>query len=181
MSPAEVRYLLTGSTDRKSVSAVLVHLAAQKLIAIQPENGDYRITLLVEEASKGIPAEEAAAMRALAEVHSFANSDSKTAREEVFFYRPARNQIFRFWQCHRGIGECSGGEGLLQQKFELFSSRICDFLFDCHGDGRAFRKFSRWCDLSYCVVYVLQLYHWDDHCGECCAGFAGRHSWAYRS
>ena len=49
MSPAEVRYLLTGSTDRKSVSAVLVHLAAQKLIAIQPENGDYRITLLVEQ------------------------------------------------------------------------------------------------------------------------------------
>src|SRR6185295_13696540 len=69
MTPAEVRYLLTGSTDRKSVSAVLVHLAAQKLIAIQPENGDYRITLLVEQAPGGIPPEEAAAMRAIIEVH----------------------------------------------------------------------------------------------------------------
>ena len=84
MSPAEVRYLLTGSTDRKSVSAVLVHLAAQKLIAIQPENGDYRITLLVEQAPGGIPAQEAAAMRAIIEVHSFSNPDSENCKGEAF-------------------------------------------------------------------------------------------------
>lgn len=92
MSPAEMRYLLTGSTDRKSVSAVLVHLAAKKLIAIQPENHDYRITLLVEEGPKEIPAEEAAAMRALAEIHSFANPTSKGCKGGNFLLRPARNQ-----------------------------------------------------------------------------------------
>jgi hypothetical protein len=92
MSPAEVRYLLTGSTDRKSVSAVLVHLAAQKLIAIQPENGDYRITLMVEEAPQGIPPEEAAAMRAIVEVHSFANPDSKSSKGGSFLLKPARQK-----------------------------------------------------------------------------------------
>ncbi len=92
MSPAEVRYLLNGSTDRKSVSAVLVHLAAKKLIAIQPENGDYRITLLVDETPKGTPAEEAAAMRALAEIHSFADPGAKAGKGGSFLLRPARNQ-----------------------------------------------------------------------------------------
>ncbi|HSS97324.1 MAG TPA: hypothetical protein VLK33_09850 [Terriglobales bacterium] len=91
MSPAEVRYLLNGSTDRKSVSAVLVHLATKKLITIQPENGDYRITLLVEEAPEGIPSEEAAAMRALAEIHSFANPESKICKGGSFLLKPARN------------------------------------------------------------------------------------------
>jgi len=42
--PAAARYLLTGSTDAKRGGG-LVHLAARKLIAVQPENGDYRITL----------------------------------------------------------------------------------------------------------------------------------------
>lgn len=92
MTPAEVRYLLTGSTDRKSVSAVLVHLAAQKLIAIQPENGDYRITLLVEQAPGGIPPEEAAAMRAIIEVHSFVHPDSKSCKGGSFMLKPARNK-----------------------------------------------------------------------------------------
>jgi hypothetical protein len=92
MSPAEARYLLNGSTDRKSVSAVLVHLATKKLITIQPENGDYRITLLVEEAPAEIPPEEAAAMRALSEIHSFANPDGKNCKGGSFLLRPARNQ-----------------------------------------------------------------------------------------
>src|SRR4051812_22577777 len=92
MSPAEARYLLNGSTDRKSVSAGLVHLAAKKLITIQPENGDYRITLLVEEAPAEIPPEESAAMRALSEIHSFANPDGKNCKGGSFLLRPARNQ-----------------------------------------------------------------------------------------
>ncbi len=92
MSPAEVRYLLNGSTDRKSVSAVLVHLAAQKLIAIQPENGDYRITMLLERAPDGIPKEEAAAMRAIAEVHSFVDPNSKNSKDGSFLLKPAQRQ-----------------------------------------------------------------------------------------
>ena len=92
MSPAEVRYLLTGSTDRKSVSAVLVHLASQELIAIQPENGDYRITLLVEQAPAAIPPEEAAAMRAIIEVHSFVHPDSTSCKGGSFLLKPARQQ-----------------------------------------------------------------------------------------
>jgi hypothetical protein len=92
MSPAEMRYLLNGSTDRKTVSAVLVHLAAKKLITIQPENGDYRITLLVEEAPKDVAPEEAAAMRALAEIHSFADPNSKSCKGGSFLLRPTGNQ-----------------------------------------------------------------------------------------
>jgi len=92
MSPAEVRYLLNGSTDRKSVSAVLVHLATKKLIAIQPEHDDYRITLLVEEAPKEISPDEAAAMRALAEIYSFTNPNSKNCKGGSFLLKPARNQ-----------------------------------------------------------------------------------------
>jgi hypothetical protein len=92
MSPAAVRYLLTGSTDRKSVAAVLVHLAAHKLIAIQPENGDYRITLLVEKAPDDIPPEEAAAMRAIAEVCSFANPNSARNQGTSFLLKPAQKQ-----------------------------------------------------------------------------------------
>lgn len=93
MSPAAMRYLLTGTTDRKSVAAVLVHLAAHKLITIQPEKGDYRITPLVKEPPRDIPQEEAAAMRAIAEVHSFstsAKSDGATANS--FLLRPAQQQ-----------------------------------------------------------------------------------------
>src|ERR1051326_3587605 len=90
-SPAEMRYLLNGSTDRKSVSAVLVHLASKKLIAIQPEDGDYRITLLVDEAPKEIPPEEAAAMRALSEIRSFANPDGNAGKRGSFLLKPARN------------------------------------------------------------------------------------------
>ena len=91
MSPAAMRYLLRGSTDRGSVAAVLVHLAARKLISIQPENGDYRITLLVEHPPKNIPAEEAAAMRAIAEVQSFVGPASPTSKRS-FLLKPARNQ-----------------------------------------------------------------------------------------
>ena len=92
MTPAEVRYLLTGSTDRKSVAAVLVHLAANKLISIQPEKGDYRITLLVEQAPDGIPPEEAAAMRAIAEVLSFVNPNTKSCKGGSFLLKPAQRQ-----------------------------------------------------------------------------------------
>jgi Predicted membrane protein (DUF2207) C-terminal domain len=96
MSPAEMRYLLTGTTDRKSVAAVLVHLASHKLIVIQPELGDYRISLMVQEPPQDVPAEEAAALRAIAEVQSFALSDqaASTANGQPasFLLRPARGQ-----------------------------------------------------------------------------------------
>jgi len=46
----------------------------------------------VEEGPKEIPAEEAAAMRALAEIHSFANPTSKGCKGGNFLLRPARNQ-----------------------------------------------------------------------------------------
>src|SRR3954469_2909646 len=91
MSPAAVRYLLSGTTDRRSVAAVLVHLATRKLISIQPENGDYRIIQLVHQLPKDIPAEEAAAMRAIAEVQSFSNSATPDANAG-FLLKPARNQ-----------------------------------------------------------------------------------------
>ena len=90
MSPAAVRYLLTGSTDRKSVAAVLVHLASRKLIAIRPENGDYRVTLLVAQAPEGLPPEEAAAMRAIAEVCEFANPNSASNPGTSFLLKPAQ-------------------------------------------------------------------------------------------
>ena len=90
MSPAAVRYLLMGSTDRRSVAAVLIHLAARKLISIQPENGDYRITVLCEQPPKDIPAEEAAAMRALVEVQSFV--DPASIGSKSFLLKPAQNQ-----------------------------------------------------------------------------------------
>jgi Predicted membrane protein (DUF2207) C-terminal domain len=92
MTPAEVRYLFTGSTDRKTVAAVLVHLAAQKLITIRPENGDYRITMLVEQPPDGIAPEEAAAMRAIAEVYSFFNPNSKTCKGGSFLLKPAEKK-----------------------------------------------------------------------------------------
>lgn len=92
MTPAEARYLFTGSTDRKTVAAVLVHLAAHKLISIQPEHGDYRITILVEEVPDGIPAEEAAAMRAIVEVHSFFHPDSSTCKGGSFLLKPAEKK-----------------------------------------------------------------------------------------
>jgi hypothetical protein len=94
MSPAEVRYLLTGSTDRKTVAAVLVHLAAQKLISVSPENGDYRITLAQGLLPGMLPPEEAAAMRAIAEVQSFADLSRATvdAQTAGFLLRPAQRQ-----------------------------------------------------------------------------------------
>src|SRR5882724_4273939 len=90
MSPAAARYLLMGSTDRRSVAAVLVHLAARKLIAVQPDNGDYRITILCEHSPEDIPGEEAAAMRALAEVQSFV--DPGSTGNKSFLLKPARSQ-----------------------------------------------------------------------------------------
>jgi len=96
MSPAAVRYLLTGTTDRKSVAAVLVHLATHKLISIQPENSDYRITPLVKEPPKGVPPEEAVAMLAIWEVQSFADAERSSTptstRPAGFLLRPARRQ-----------------------------------------------------------------------------------------
>jgi hypothetical protein len=71
------------------VAAVLVQLASRKLITIQPENEDYRITVLATDPPKDIPAEEAAALRAIVEVQSFAES---AGNKGSFLLKPARNQ-----------------------------------------------------------------------------------------
>jgi hypothetical protein len=93
MTPAQMRYLITGTTDRKSVAAVLVRLASRKLISIHPENGDYRVTPLLKDAPEGIPGEEAAAMRAVLEVASFANPGATfDAKPGSFLLRPAERQ-----------------------------------------------------------------------------------------
>src|SRR2546430_8434671 len=66
MSPAEMRYLLVGASDRKTVAAVLAHLASRRVISIHPEEDGYRITMLLDKPPAGTFPEEVAAFRALA-------------------------------------------------------------------------------------------------------------------
>lgn len=93
MSPAAMRYLMTGTTDRKSVAAVLAHLAAKKLIAIQPQGGDYCITRNVQEAPSDLPPEEAAAFRALTEVEGFRIPGSSAPLHTVFLQARSNQYI----------------------------------------------------------------------------------------
>ena len=65
MTPAEMRYLRAGMSDQKSVAAVVAHLAARKLIAVQPQGNEYMITRLVDELSADLPDEERAAFRSM--------------------------------------------------------------------------------------------------------------------
>jgi hypothetical protein len=89
ISPAEMRYLLTGASDRKSVAAVLVHLAAQKVIALQPEAGGYRITLLVKQPPESLPREEASAFDALAQLQSLVIPGVPLNPPQTLFLKPS--------------------------------------------------------------------------------------------
>ena len=93
MSPAAMRYLMTGMTDRKSVAAVLAHLASKKLIAIQPQDGDYCIRRNVSEAPGNLPVEEAAAFRALTEIESFRIPGSSAPLQTVFLQSGANQHV----------------------------------------------------------------------------------------
>src|SRR5262249_12349022 len=58
LSPAAVRYIAMAGTDHKSVAAVLLELALNKCVSIQPENGKFRITRLVEKPPADLAPEE---------------------------------------------------------------------------------------------------------------------------
>jgi hypothetical protein len=59
MSPAEMRYVLTGTCDEKSVAAIVTHLAAHRLVSVQPDGNEYVITRLADKLPTGLPDEEA--------------------------------------------------------------------------------------------------------------------------
>jgi len=65
MSPAEARFAMIGGTDRKTIAAVLAHMATEKVVRIVPVGDEYDITRLVEAAPKTIPAEEERAFEVL--------------------------------------------------------------------------------------------------------------------
>jgi hypothetical protein len=65
MSPAEARFALIGGTDRKTIAAVLAHMATEKVVHIVPVGDEYDITRLVEAAPKMIPAGEERAFEVL--------------------------------------------------------------------------------------------------------------------
>ena len=58
LSPAAVRYIAMAGTDHKSVAAVLLELALKKCIAIEPENGKFRITRIIEKPPASLAPEE---------------------------------------------------------------------------------------------------------------------------
>ena len=90
MSPAEIHYLLTGGADRKTVAAVLAHLAAHKVISLQPERGGYRIVLLFDQPSAGIPPEENSALDALAQLASVAAPEEN--KPHTLFLQPSQGK-----------------------------------------------------------------------------------------
>jgi hypothetical protein len=61
LSPAALRYLFTGDSDRKTVAAVLLHLAARGLISIRCRKNWYLVEKRTERLPANLPAEEAAA------------------------------------------------------------------------------------------------------------------------
>lgn len=63
ISPGVARYIFTGGSDGTTLAAVLAQLAAQGVLAIQPESGNYRIKLLRQDVA--VPPEEAALVSAL--------------------------------------------------------------------------------------------------------------------
>lgn len=87
MSPAEMRYLLTRSADRKTVAAVLAHLAANNVISIRPEGESYRIHRQMKTPPAGLPPEEVSALDALAQLESLACQDG--AADSGFLLRPS--------------------------------------------------------------------------------------------
>lgn len=61
MSPAEIRYVLTTGSDRKTVAAVLTQLAARGCLTIEPRDGEYVVTRRTAEAPPTLAPEEKAA------------------------------------------------------------------------------------------------------------------------
>jgi len=95
MSPAEMRYLLTRSVDRKTVAAALAHLASQKMITLQPLGDAYRITRVMNPPPANLPPEESSALDALAELESFPENQEKTEQpgiQPALLLRPAQGK-----------------------------------------------------------------------------------------
>ena len=65
MSPAEVRYLVTGNADPQTVAAVLVDLAARGLISIRPLDNQYAIAPLRFDLPEDLPEEERVAFETM--------------------------------------------------------------------------------------------------------------------
>jgi hypothetical protein len=65
MSPAEARFALIGGTDRKTIAAVLAHMASEKVVHIVPVGNEYDITRLVTACPRDVPAEEERAFEVL--------------------------------------------------------------------------------------------------------------------
>jgi len=63
LSPAQLRFLLTGDSDRKTVAAVVLNLAARGLVTIKCLDNFYLITKRVNTPPPGLPAEEDLAFR----------------------------------------------------------------------------------------------------------------------
>lgn len=63
LSPAQLRFLLTGDSDRKTVAAVVLNLAARGLVTIKCLDNFYLITKRVDTPPHGLPAEEEIAFR----------------------------------------------------------------------------------------------------------------------
>ena len=63
LSPAQLRFLLTGDSDRKSVAAVVLSLAARGLVTIKCLDNFYLISKRVDTPPNGLPAEEDLAFR----------------------------------------------------------------------------------------------------------------------
>ena len=58
LSPAAVRYIMTSGSDRETLVAVLLSLAAKKCIDVRPEGSSYVATRLVGSAPDALAAEE---------------------------------------------------------------------------------------------------------------------------
>lgn len=65
MSPGALRYLLTGNSDNKTVSAVLVDLATRGLVSMEPQTYYFSITKRTDELPNDLPGEERAAFDAM--------------------------------------------------------------------------------------------------------------------
>jgi hypothetical protein len=65
LSPAQLRLLLTGDSDRKTVAAVVLSLAARGLVTIKCLDNFYLITKRVDLPPPGLPAEEDLAFRVM--------------------------------------------------------------------------------------------------------------------
>jgi hypothetical protein len=65
LSPAQLRFLLTGDSDRKTVAAVVLSLAARGLVTIKCLDNFYLITKRLDTPPSGLPAEEDLAFRVM--------------------------------------------------------------------------------------------------------------------